>query len=53
MLVIIGILGGYISQFFWQAGAKNPFVRIFIIDTTYPAYVGPQEVPVPAMIASR
>ncbi|KAL4688356.1 hypothetical protein H8959_004608 [Pygathrix nigripes] len=35
-----------------KAGAKNPVVRIFIIDTTYPAYVGPQEVPVPAMIAS-
>uniref|UniRef100_A0A8B7TT09 Prolyl endopeptidase FAP-like n=1 Tax=Castor canadensis TaxID=51338 RepID=A0A8B7TT09_CASCN len=35
-----------------KAGAKNPTVRIFIIDTTYPQHVGPIEVPVPAMIAS-
>ncbi|XP_023569494.1 prolyl endopeptidase FAP isoform X2 [Octodon degus] len=35
-----------------KAGAKNPTVRIFIIDTTYPQYAGPREVPVPAMIAS-
>ncbi|XP_043343759.1 prolyl endopeptidase FAP [Cervus elaphus] len=35
-----------------KAGAKNPFVRIFIIDATYPEHVGPREVPVPAMIAS-
>ncbi|XP_045154009.1 prolyl endopeptidase FAP [Echinops telfairi] len=35
-----------------KAGAKNPAVRIFIIDTTYPGHVGPREVPVPEMIAS-
>ncbi|XP_070098002.1 prolyl endopeptidase FAP isoform X5 [Equus przewalskii] len=35
-----------------KAGAKNPVVRVFIIDATYPDYVGPREVPVPAMIAS-
>ncbi|CAM9600284.1 unnamed protein product [Rangifer tarandus platyrhynchus] len=35
-----------------KAGAKNPVVRIFIIDATYPEHVGPREVPVPAMIAS-
>lgn len=35
-----------------KAGAKNPVVRIFIVDTTYPEHVGPIEVPVPAMIAS-
>ncbi|XP_016052691.1 PREDICTED: prolyl endopeptidase FAP isoform X3 [Miniopterus natalensis] len=35
-----------------KAGAKNPVVRIFIVDTTYPEHVGPVEVPVPAMIAS-
>ncbi|XP_035879282.1 prolyl endopeptidase FAP isoform X2 [Phyllostomus discolor] len=35
-----------------KAGAKNPVVRIFIIDTTYPEYAGPTEVPVPAMIAA-
>lgn len=43
----------YISPIFWQAGAKNPVVRLFIIDTAYPEHVGPREVPVPAMIASR
>uniref|UniRef100_A0A8C4N0J6 Fibroblast activation protein alpha n=1 Tax=Equus asinus asinus TaxID=83772 RepID=A0A8C4N0J6_EQUAS len=35
-----------------KAGAKNPVVRVFIIDATYPDYVGPREVPVPAIIAS-
>ncbi|XP_031816436.1 prolyl endopeptidase FAP isoform X2 [Sarcophilus harrisii] len=35
-----------------KAGAKNPIVRVFIIDTTYPEYVGPREVPVPEMISS-
>ncbi|XP_068936291.1 prolyl endopeptidase FAP [Petaurus breviceps papuanus] len=35
-----------------KAGAKNPIVRVFIIDTNYPEYVGPREVPVPAMISS-
>ncbi|XP_026645819.1 prolyl endopeptidase FAP [Microtus ochrogaster] len=35
-----------------KAGAKNPVVRIFIVDTTYPHHVGPIEVPVPDMIAS-
>ncbi|XP_074071945.1 prolyl endopeptidase FAP isoform X2 [Macrotis lagotis] len=35
-----------------KAGAKNPIVRVFIIDATYPGYVGPREVPVPAMISS-
>ncbi|TKC49255.1 hypothetical protein EI555_004866, partial [Monodon monoceros] len=35
-----------------KAGAKNPIVRIFIVDATYPEHVGPREVPVPAMIAS-
>uniref|UniRef100_A0A8C5LIW2 Fibroblast activation protein alpha n=1 Tax=Jaculus jaculus TaxID=51337 RepID=A0A8C5LIW2_JACJA len=34
------------------AGAKNPVVRIFIVDTIYPQHVGPIEVPVPSMIAS-
>ncbi|XP_052038530.1 prolyl endopeptidase FAP isoform X1 [Apodemus sylvaticus] len=35
-----------------KAGAKNPVVRVFIVDTTYPHHVGPMEVPVPEMIAS-
>lgn len=53
MLVLIGILWACIFPIFWQAGAKNPVVRLFIIDATYPEHVGPREVPVPAMIASR
>uniref|UniRef100_A0A7M4FP88 Fibroblast activation protein alpha n=1 Tax=Crocodylus porosus TaxID=8502 RepID=A0A7M4FP88_CROPO len=35
-----------------KAGAKNPTVRVFIVDTTNPEGLGPKEVPVPAMIAS-
>ncbi|GAB5575692.1 prolyl endopeptidase FAP isoform X1 [Prionailurus iriomotensis] len=35
-----------------KAGAKNPVVRLFIIDATHPEHIGPIEVPVPAMIAS-
>ncbi|GAB1286368.1 Prolyl endopeptidase FAP [Apodemus speciosus] len=36
-----------------KAGARNPVVRVFIVDTTYPHHVGPMEIPVPEMIASR
>uniref|UniRef100_A0A8D0HNW1 Fibroblast activation protein alpha n=1 Tax=Sphenodon punctatus TaxID=8508 RepID=A0A8D0HNW1_SPHPU len=35
-----------------KAGAKNPTVRVFIVDTTNPEALGPKEVPAPAMIAS-
>uniref|UniRef100_A0A674KGR4 Fibroblast activation protein alpha n=1 Tax=Terrapene triunguis TaxID=2587831 RepID=A0A674KGR4_9SAUR len=35
-----------------KAGAKNPTVRVFIVDTTNPEGLGPKEVPVPAVIAS-
>ncbi|XP_074857284.1 prolyl endopeptidase FAP [Carettochelys insculpta] len=35
-----------------KAGAKNPAVRVFIVDTTNPEGLGPKEVPVPAVIAS-
>uniref|UniRef100_A0A8C8S8F0 Fibroblast activation protein alpha n=1 Tax=Pelusios castaneus TaxID=367368 RepID=A0A8C8S8F0_9SAUR len=35
-----------------KAGAKNPTVRVFIVDTTNPDGLGPKEVPVPAVIAS-
>ncbi|XP_001512952.2 prolyl endopeptidase FAP [Ornithorhynchus anatinus] len=35
-----------------KAGAKNPTVKVFIVDTTYPEYVLSREVPVPAVIAS-
>ncbi|KAJ7405613.1 hypothetical protein BTVI_67770 [Pitangus sulphuratus] len=35
-----------------KAGAKNPTVKVFIVDTTYPEVFHPKEVPVPAIIAS-
>ncbi|XP_048340440.1 prolyl endopeptidase FAP [Sphaerodactylus townsendi] len=34
-----------------KAGAKNPTVKVFVIDTTNPEVLGPMEVPAPAMIA--
>ncbi|OXB69257.1 hypothetical protein ASZ78_011377, partial [Callipepla squamata] len=36
-----------------KAGAKNPTVKVFIVDTTNAEVFGPKEVPVPAVIASR
>uniref|UniRef100_A0A8B9PCF5 Fibroblast activation protein alpha n=1 Tax=Apteryx owenii TaxID=8824 RepID=A0A8B9PCF5_APTOW len=35
-----------------KAGAKNPTVRVFIVDTVNAEAFGPKEVPVPAVIAS-
>ncbi|OXB77058.1 UNVERIFIED_CONTAM: hypothetical protein H355_007705, partial [Colinus virginianus] len=35
-----------------KAGAKNPTVKVFIVDTTNTEVFGPKEVPVPAVIAS-
>uniref|UniRef100_G5E7H3 Uncharacterized protein n=1 Tax=Meleagris gallopavo TaxID=9103 RepID=G5E7H3_MELGA len=35
-----------------KAGAKNPTVKVFIVDTTNIEAFGPKEVPVPAVIAS-
>uniref|UniRef100_A0A8C2TSD9 Fibroblast activation protein alpha n=1 Tax=Coturnix japonica TaxID=93934 RepID=A0A8C2TSD9_COTJA len=35
-----------------KAGAKNPTVKVFIVDTTNTEAFGPKEVPVPAVIAS-
>ncbi|XP_054827355.1 prolyl endopeptidase FAP [Eublepharis macularius] len=35
-----------------KAGAKNPTVRVFVIDTTNPEVSGPKEVPAPIVIAS-
>uniref|UniRef100_A0A670J062 Fibroblast activation protein alpha n=1 Tax=Podarcis muralis TaxID=64176 RepID=A0A670J062_PODMU len=35
-----------------KAGAKNPTVRVFVVDATYPEALGPKEVPPPAAIAS-
>uniref|UniRef100_A0A8C9G1D6 Fibroblast activation protein alpha n=1 Tax=Pavo cristatus TaxID=9049 RepID=A0A8C9G1D6_PAVCR len=36
-----------------KAGAKNPTVKVFIVDTTNIEAFGPKEVPVPAVITSR
>uniref|UniRef100_A0A803SPF2 Fibroblast activation protein alpha n=1 Tax=Anolis carolinensis TaxID=28377 RepID=A0A803SPF2_ANOCA len=35
-----------------KAGAKNPTVRVFVIDTTNPEHFGPKEIFAPATIAS-
>uniref|UniRef100_A0A8C4V3G6 Fibroblast activation protein alpha n=1 Tax=Falco tinnunculus TaxID=100819 RepID=A0A8C4V3G6_FALTI len=35
-----------------KAGAKNPTIKVFIVDTTNTEASGPKEVPVPAVIAS-
>uniref|UniRef100_A0A663MU64 Fibroblast activation protein alpha n=1 Tax=Athene cunicularia TaxID=194338 RepID=A0A663MU64_ATHCN len=35
-----------------KAGAKNPTVKVFIVDTINAGVFGPKEVPVPAVIAS-
>ncbi|XP_033021870.1 prolyl endopeptidase FAP-like isoform X1 [Lacerta agilis] len=35
-----------------KAGAKNPTVRVFVVDATHPEALGPKEVPAPAVIAS-
>ncbi|XP_077176016.1 prolyl endopeptidase FAP isoform X2 [Paroedura picta] len=35
-----------------KAGAKNPTVKVFVVDTTNPDVFGPKEVPAPAVIAS-